>query len=96
MAYASAIKSSDDVTADIIEKLSVLMRYVLYESNEDKVSLTREINYVDNYISLQLQSLSSEIANQVKYQMNGDWQNYTVAPMILIPFMKTYSNMESS
>lgn len=33
------------------------MRYVLYESNEDKVILEKEINYIDNYINLQLQRL---------------------------------------
>ena len=88
MAYASAIKSNDNGTADIIEKLSVLMRYVLYESNEDKVALEKEIDYVDNYINLQLQRLSAELAVQVNYQLKGDWQNYTVAPMILIPFIE--------
>lgn len=88
MAYASAIKNSDEGTADIIEKLSVLMRYVLYESNEDRVPLEKEINYVDNYINLQLQRLSPELVKQVNYQLNGDWQNYTVAPMILIPFIE--------
>jgi two-component system LytT family sensor kinase len=88
MAYASSIKSNDIVTADIIEKLSGLMRYVLYESNGEKVSLEKEINYVDNYINLQLQRLSPELANLVKYEMKGNWQNYMVAPLILIPFIE--------
>jgi two-component system LytT family sensor kinase len=88
MAYASAIKSSDNVTADIIERLSVLMRYVLYESNEEKVPLEKEINYIDNYVRLQLQRLSPELANQVKYQVNGEWLNHKIAPMILIPFIE--------
>ena len=88
MAYASAIKSNDNGTANIIEKLSVLMRYVLYESNEDKVALEKEIDYVDNYINLQLQRLSAELAVQVNYQLKGDWQNYTLAPMILITFIE--------
>jgi two-component system, LytTR family, sensor kinase len=88
MAYASAVKSTDNVTADIIERLSVLMRYVLYESNEDKVSLEKEISYIDNYVNLQLQRLSDEIASQVKYQAVGTWHNLMIAPMILIPFIE--------
>ena len=88
MAFASAVKNKDEVTADIIEKLSVLMRYVLYESNEDKVPLENELHYIDNYINLQLQRLSTEIAHQVKYNVIGSSQNLQIAPMILIPFIE--------
>ncbi|MFV8343505.1 sensor histidine kinase [Flavobacterium sp. XS2P39] len=88
MAFASAIKNNDEGTADIIEKLSGLMRYVLYESNEDKVILEKEINYIDNYIKLQLQRLSPEIASQVQYEVKGNYQNFKIAPMILIPFIE--------
>lgn len=88
MAYASAIKSNDGVTADIIERLSGLMRYVLYESNEDKVSLEKEMCYIDNTVKLQLQRLSPELANQVNYTVDGKWLNHKIAPMILIPFIE--------
>jgi two-component system LytT family sensor kinase len=88
MAYSSAIKSSDTITANIIEKLAVLMRYVLYESNGDKVSLVNEINYVENYICLQLQRLSPEISDNIKYQIKGNWEGYKIAPMILAPFIE--------
>lgn len=88
MAYASATKSNDVVTADIIEKLSGLMRYMLYESNDDKVSLEKEISYIDNTVKLQLQRLSPELASQVNYKIDGEWQNHKIAPMILIPFIE--------
>ncbi|MDN3658133.1 sensor histidine kinase [Ferruginibacter paludis] len=88
MAYASAVKSNDEPTADIIEKISGFMRYVLYESNEDQVLLEKELLYIDNYINLQLQRLSPEIAGKVKYEVKGDYQSFTIAPMILIPFIE--------
>ena len=88
MAYASSIISGDTITANIIEKLAVLMRYVLYESNGDKVPLVNEITYLENYISLQLQRLSTEISGNVKYQIKGHWEGYQVAPMILAPFIE--------
>lgn len=88
MAYSSAIKSSDTITANIIEKLAVLMRYVLYESNEDKVFLVNEVNYIEDYISLQLQRLSPEISGNIKYQIKGAWEGYKIAPMILAPFIE--------
>ncbi|MBG8556122.1 sensor histidine kinase [Hymenobacter guriensis] len=88
MAYASATKSNDLVTADIIEKLSGLMRYVLYESNEDTVSLEEEIRYLDDFVSLQRQRLSPELASRVQYRVEGNRQRHTVAPLILIPFIE--------
>lgn len=88
MAYASAIKSSDTHTADIVEKLAVLMRYVIYESNGDKVPLEKDINYVENYISLQLQRLATDITSNIKCSIKGVWQGYQIAPMILIPFIE--------
>lgn len=88
MAYASATKSKDPVTADIIEKLSELMRYVLYESEEEKVALEKEIRYIDNLVRLQIQRLSPELASQVHYQVEGNWHHHKVAPLILIPFIE--------
>lgn len=88
MAYASAVKSNDEATADIIEKISGFMRYVLYESNEDRVLLSKELEYIDNYIKLQLQRLSPEILAEVKYEVTGNPKNLRIAPMILIPFIE--------
>jgi hypothetical protein len=88
LAYASALKSGDNNTAGIIEKLAGLMRYVLYESNGEKVLLEKEINYVENYINLQLQRLSPEISKLIKFEIKGDWQQFQIAPMILIPFIE--------
>jgi sensor histidine kinase YesM len=88
MAYASAIKSDDIHTADIVEKLAVLMRYVIYESNGDSVALEKDINYIENYIDLQLQRLSPDISDNIRCNIKGDWQGYQIAPMILIPFIE--------
>jgi two-component system, LytTR family, sensor kinase len=88
MAYASAIKSGDTHTADIVEKLAVLMRYVIYESKGDSVALEKDINYIENYIDLQLQRLSPDISGNIRCNIKGDWQGYQIAPMILIPFIE--------
>ena len=88
MAFASATKNNDLVTADIIEKLSGLMRYVIYESNEEKVLLEKEINYIENAVNLQLQRLSPELVDQIIFKVEGDWKSYKIAPMILIPFIE--------
>ncbi|PYF74712.1 sensor histidine kinase [Pedobacter nutrimenti] len=88
LAYSSATKNGDHFTADIIEKLSGLMRYVLYESNSESVWLEKEINYIDSYTKLQLQRLAPELADQISYRLHGEWKKYHIAPMILIPFIE--------
>src|SRR5690606_32500898 len=50
--YSLAYQKSDK-TPEAILKLSEIMRYMLYESNEETVLLTEEINYLQHYIELQ-------------------------------------------
>jgi two-component system, LytTR family, sensor kinase len=88
MAYASAIKNSDNDTADIIEKLSGLMRYNLYECNDEKVFLENEVRYIQDYIDLQMRRLAPDISAHVNVHMEGDWHSGKIAPMILLPFIE--------
>src|SRR5690606_12261631 len=50
--YSLAYQKSEK-TPEAVLKLAEMMRYMLYESNEDTVLLTDEINYLHNYIDLQ-------------------------------------------
>jgi two-component system, LytTR family, sensor kinase len=88
MAFSSATKTGDEKTANIIEKLSGLMRYMLYESNSDKVKITKEIEYIEDYIELQKMRFSSEIPVTVKFQTSGLIEQTNIAPLILIPFIE--------
>lgn len=88
MAYSSANRKGDDQTADIIEKLSVLLRYMLYESNVDKIDVAREIDFIRNYINLQKMRLSTDIPANISFTINGDYSGYRIAPLILIPFIE--------
>ncbi|MEL7340591.1 MAG: histidine kinase, partial [Bacteroidota bacterium] len=62
--YALALKNEDEPTANGIEKLSGMMRYVLYESNDSFVALTKEIAYIQNYIELQKLRVSRHVSIQ--------------------------------
>jgi two-component system, LytTR family, sensor kinase len=88
MAFSSATCNGDEKTADIIEKLSGLMRYMLYESNVDRVNLEKEIEFLNNYIKLQKMRLSSDISTVVTFQVNGSINHSQIAPLILIPFIE--------
>lgn len=84
--YGLAFKNNDEVTASGIAKLSQLMRYMLYESNDNKVPLAREIEYLENYIDLQKLRLNGTTV--VNFAVNGDVIGKQVAPMLFIPFIE--------
>ncbi|WP_170062858.1 sensor histidine kinase [Polaribacter butkevichii] len=82
--YSLANKKSDDTTVAIVT-LSELMRYMIYEANEELISLEKEIDYIKNYISLQLLRLKD--SSGVKINIHGDL-NYKIEPLLLISFIE--------
>ncbi|MGF2410911.1 sensor histidine kinase [Ferruginibacter sp.] len=82
---ALARKQSDLLEPSLI-KLSSLMRYMLYETGEQKVSLEKETEYLESYIDLQLQRFGKKLAVNVNV-LAADKQ-YEIEPMLLIPFVE--------
>ena len=82
---ALARKKSDLLEPSLI-KLSSLMRYMLYESDEEKVYLEREIEYLQSYIDLQQQRFGKNV--KVNVSMDVDGYQYQIEPMLLIPFVE--------
>lgn len=82
---ALARKHSAELEPSLI-KFSSLMRYMLYETDEEKVSLESEADYLQSYIDLQQQRLSKKVAVTVNI-CNGD-KTYEIDPMLLIPFVE--------
>jgi two-component system LytT family sensor kinase len=87
-AYSSSVSHGDEVTSGIIEKLSGLLRHMLYESNSDFVDMDKEIEYIQNFISLQQLRLSNELAVKIDFNINGDFAKVMIAPLILVPFIE--------
>ena len=83
--YAQAHSRSDKTEVSIL-KLSELLRYMLYDSGESKVELTKDIQYINNYIDLQKIRLSSKV--KINYTVNGRLEGYTIAPLLLITFIE--------
>jgi sensor histidine kinase YesM len=82
---ALARKQSDQLEPSLI-KLSSLMRYMLYEADEDLVSLESEVEYLHSYIDLQLQRFGNKVA--VKLDFSEIDSDYEIEPMLLIPFVE--------
>ncbi len=83
--YSLAYQKSD-ATPDAILKLSEIMRYMLYESNENLVSLEKEIIYLRSFI--ELQKLRFKENAQVILEVEGQVHQQHILPFILISFVE--------
>jgi two-component system LytT family sensor kinase len=83
--YSLAYQKSEK-TADAILKLSEIMRYMIYESNDRWVSLSKEIEYVQSFI--ELQKLRFKDGASVVLSLNGEIDGQQIVPLILIAFVE--------
>lgn len=82
---ALARKKSDLLEPSLIQ-LSSLLRYMLYETDEDKVPLQKEIEYLRSYMDLQQQRFGKKLAMNVTISAMDN--AYDIEPMLLIPFVE--------
>jgi two-component system, LytTR family, sensor histidine kinase AlgZ len=78
--------SKSENTTEVIEKLSAMMRYMIYDSNYPQVHLSKEIEYMQNYISLEKLRLSDKV--KIQFNIEGDIDNARITPLILITFLE--------
>ncbi|HWK03193.1 MAG TPA: histidine kinase [Puia sp.] len=69
-----------------ILKLSSLMQYMLYETDEERVPLAREADYLQSYIDLQRQRFGAKVPVKVSMEVPPGF--YEIEPMLLIPFVE--------
>ena len=83
--YSLVYKKSDEAPS-MVMKLSDIMRYMLYDSNSDKVILEKEIEYLESFI--ELNELRMKEGRFVKFDVEGDIQSKVIPPMLLVPFVE--------
>lgn len=83
--YALALQKSD-LAPDLILKLSDILRYILYEGSEKKVSLDQEIKYLKSY--LELEKVRHGKRMELSIDIEGNTETQEIAPMLLIPFVE--------
>jgi sensor histidine kinase YesM len=83
--YAIAIDTSPKA-ADMVDKLSDMMRYTMKDTQQDFVLLEDEINYIDNFIELQKLRLDRSV--KLEYDSLENIPALQIAPMLLIPFVE--------
>jgi two-component system LytT family sensor kinase len=83
--YSLAYQKSDTAPEAIL-KLSEIMRYMLYESNDGKVDLAKELQYLQNYIDLQKIRFGNKAF--VDFKITGEVSNQKIVPLLLIAFIE--------
>ena len=84
--YSTAITENAKSTSTAVVKLSALMRYITSVSNEQFVSLSKELEYISNYIDLQKNRFQDTI--QLIYKVEGDPKRKQIVPLVLISFIE--------
>ena len=85
--FSMAQEKGNDELADGISKLSGMMRYMLYDSNGERVPLAKEITYLEECITLNKLRYADKEA-LVIFDLAGPIDDVGVAPMLFIPFVE--------
>ena len=80
-----ARKKSTQMEFAIIQ-LSKLMRYMVYETSDKKITVENEIEYLNSYIDLQKIRFGNDV--EVRFNTSLTRPNLPIEPMLLIPFVE--------
>lgn len=80
------ILKDPEKASDYLNRLSDMLRFMLYEAKGESIALTRELDYIEKYIALQ--RIRTNNADYIRYELDGDPGNRTIPPMLFIPFIE--------
>lgn len=83
--YGLSVVKSDKLPS-LMLKLSDLLRYSLYDTKEELVPLEKEVEYLENYTSLE--KIRLEDKTQIQFAKSGNLATKAFAPMLLIVFVE--------
>lgn len=85
MLYGMAYRTEGPL-ADGLLQLAALMRYMLNDTSDDLVSISEEISYINNYLSLYRLRYSQQFCAELLVE--GDADGHRILPLLLIPFVE--------
>jgi len=83
--YALSLKKADE-TPDMILKLSELLDYSLYGSEKEKVSISEEIIFIQNYLDLIRMRFQDHA--RIEFRHTVENSDMKLSPLLLIPFVE--------
>jgi len=82
----SMIYYDPDKASRTVINLSGLLRYALYETNQERVPMFQEIDYIKDY--LEVFSIRMTPGDKIEFLTDGDYSKITIAPMLFLPFIE--------
>jgi sensor histidine kinase YesM len=82
----SLIGINAEDSKEAVLKLSKLMRYLLYESEQGEATLSSEINFMNNYIDLMKLRLSDRVKLSVDFPNRFD--DVSIPPLLFVPYIE--------
>jgi len=80
------IEEDANAASMYLQKLSGIMRFVLYETPLERVALAKELDYIEKYIELQkIRTLNEQY---IHMSITGCADDLLIAPMLFIPFIE--------
>lgn len=86
--YGTALMEGAAHTGEGIQKLGDMMRFMLHENNEPLIPVEREVEYLQNYISLQKLRIKSSPDIAIEDDIHKRAFPHRVEPMLFIPFVE--------
>ncbi len=86
--YATALKENSEQTAEGIQKLGEMMRFMLEENHQQYIPLRKEVEYLHNYIQIQRMRLDESQGIEVRVNLEPPDEKIQIAPMLLSPFVE--------
>lgn len=86
--YAIAMQEHSEKTADGIQKLGDMMRFMLQENHQNRIPLAKEIEYLHNLISIQKMRLDENQQIELKINLQNPERDIYIAPMLLNPLVE--------
>lgn len=81
------INKDSDMAKDSLAKFSELLRYQLYECNEPRIPLSRELDYIKSFIELEKLRQDPDLNIEVNYPKQATG-NLFIAPFVLMTFVE--------
>ena len=72
--------------SEYLNKLSDIMRFMLYEIKSEQIPFTKELTYIEKYI--ELQSIRTSNSDYIKFNVSGSPENIFIEPLLFIPFIE--------
>lgn len=80
------IQKENTEARSLVEKLSEMLRYQLYECNTDLTDITKELTYIENYVAFQ--QLRMEPGTDLKLTLPAESGSCRIAPLIILPLVE--------